>query len=331
MAGVDAVTGLLNGPRAQGAFLLRSSLTPPWSLHVRDRAPLTVVAVVRGEAWVVPEGGSATALHGGDVAILRGPDPYTFADDPATAPQAVIHPGQRCTTPDGAELAALGSLGVRTWGNDPGGATVLLTGTYQELSEICRPLLRSLPPLVVLRDEAWDTPLVPLLAEEIVKDDPGQQAVLDRLLDLLLIAILRAWFARPETAAPAWYRAQGDRVVGAALRLMHDDPAHPWTVAGLAAATSVSRATLARRFSELVGEPPMAYLTGWRLALAADLLREPDATVSAVAAQVGYGSSFALSTAFKRIRGISPREHRTQEAHRYAPVAATRPWGRLPA
>ena len=144
MAGVDAVTGLLNGPRAQGAFLLRSSLTPPWSLHVRDRAPLTVVAVVRGEAWVVPEGGSAITLHGGDVAILRGPDPYTFADDPATAPQAVIHPGQRCTTPDGAELAAMGSLGVRTWGNDPGGATVLLTGTYQELSEICRPLLRSL-------------------------------------------------------------------------------------------------------------------------------------------------------------------------------------------
>ena len=97
MAGVDAVTGLLNGPRAQGAFLLRSSLTPPWSLHVRDRAPLTVVAVVRGEAWVVPEGASATGLHGGDVAILRGPDPYIFADDPGTAPQAVIHPGQRAS------------------------------------------------------------------------------------------------------------------------------------------------------------------------------------------------------------------------------------------
>ena len=124
---------------------------------------------------------------------------------------------------------------------------------------------------------------------------------------------------------------RSDRVVGAALRLMQDDPAHPWTVAGLAAATSVSRATLARRFSELVGEPPMAYLTSWRLALAADLLREPDATVSAVAAQVGYGSSFALSTAFKRIRGISPREHRTQVARQSAPVAATKPWRRLPA
>jgi AraC-like DNA-binding protein len=87
-------------------------------------------------------------------------------------------------------------------------------------------------------------------------------------------------------------------------------PARPWTVAKLAAETGVSRATLAHRFSELVGEPPMAYLTGWRLALAADLLREPAATVGSVARQVGYGSSFALSTAFKRVRGIASKQHR---------------------
>ena len=93
---------------------------------------------------------------------------------------------------------------------------------------------------------------------------------------------------------------------------MHNDPAHPWTVASLAAETGVSRAALARRFHDLVGEPPMTFLTGWRLALAADLLREPDATVGAVAQKVGYGSPFALSTAFKRVRGISPQEHRVR-------------------
>lgn len=81
-------------------------------------------------------------------------------------------------------------------------------------------------------------------------------------------------------------------------------------MASLAARTGVSRAALARRFTELVGEPPMSYLTEWWLTLAADLLREPDNTVGAVAQQVGYGSSFALSTAFKRVRGVSPREHR---------------------
>ena len=134
--------------------------------------------------------------------------------------------------------------------------------------------------------------------------------MLDRLLDVLLIAVLRAWFARPEGQAPGWYRAAADPVVGPALQLLHEDPAHPWTVATLARATRVSRSELARRFTDLVGEPPMAYLTDWRLALAADLLLEPGATIGSVAPQVGYGSAFALSAAFKRVRGVSPQQHR---------------------
>jgi AraC-like DNA-binding protein len=138
--------------------------------------------------------------------------------------------------------------------------------------------------------------------------------VLDRLLDLLLIAVLRAWFARPDADAPGWYRAYSDPVVGKALRLIHDDPAHQWTVADLAAEAGVSRAAFARRFTELVGEPPMAFLTDWRLSLAADLLLEPDATIGSVAYQVGYATPYALSTAFKRVRGVSPRQHRLAAA-----------------
>ncbi|GIG56733.1 AraC family transcriptional regulator [Longispora fulva] len=307
---MDALTGLLDGPRARGAFLLRSVLDPPWSVRVEDRAPLTVVAMVRGTAWIVPEGGAPVRLGPGDVAVTRGPDPYTVADDPGTPPQVVIHPGQRCATPDGVDLAQAMHLGVRTWGNSPDGAAVMLTGTYQLDGAVSRRLLDALPTLLVLADDAWDCPVVPLLAAEIVKDEPGQEAVLDRLLDLLLIAVLRAWFSRPEAAAPAWYRALGDPVVGRALRMLHNNPAHPWTVAGLASETGLSRAALARRFTDLVGEPPMAFLTGWRLALAADLLREPEVTVGAVARQVGYGSAFALSTAFKRVHGVSPQQHR---------------------
>jgi len=307
---MDAIAGLLDGPRARGAFLLRSSMNPPWSLRIQDEAPLTLMAVVRGEAWVVADGRPAVRLGQGDVAIVGGPDPYIVADDPATPPQAVIHPGQRCTTPEGQELRQMTELGVRAWGNSPDGRTVLLTGTYLLDSEVSQRLLRALPALLVLRDGDWDCPLIPLLADEIVKDEPGQEAVLDRLLDLLLIAVLRAWFARPEAAAPGWYRAYADPVVGRTLRLLHHNPAHPWTVAELASAARVSRASLARRFSELVGEPPMTFLTGWRIALAADLLREPDTTIGAVAARVGYGSPYALSTAFKRVRGISPQQHR---------------------
>ncbi len=168
-------------------------------------------------------------------------------------------------------------VGVRTWGNSTDGETVMLTGSYQLEGEVSGRLLRALPPLLVLRGEDWDSPLIGLLADEIVKDEPGQEAVLDRLLDLLLIAVLRAWFARPEAEAPGWYRAHGDPIVGPALRALHHDPAHPWTVAELADRSGVSRAALARRFNDLVGEPPMSFLTGWRIALAADLLQEPGA------------------------------------------------------
>jgi AraC-like DNA-binding protein len=307
---MDAIAGLLDGPRAREAFLLRCSMNPPWSLRIQDEAPLSVAAVVRGTAYVVPDDGEPVAMHEGDVAIFRGPDHYTVADHPATPPQAIIHPGQRCTTVDGEELVDQWSLGVRTWGNSPDGATVMLTGTYELEGEVSRRLLRALPALVVLREQEWDCPVVPLLADEIVKDAPGQEAVLDRLLDLLVIAVLRAWFARPEADSPDWYRAYRDPVVGHALRLLHHNPAHAWTVAELARETGASRAALARRFGELVGEPPMAFLTGWRIALAADLLLEPGATIGSVAERVGYGSPFALSTAFKRVRGISPKEHR---------------------
>jgi AraC-like DNA-binding protein len=307
---MDAVAGLLDGPRARGAFLLRSQLDPPWSMRIEDEAPLCLVAITRGEAWLVPKNDEALRLHPGDVAVIRGPDPYVLADDPQTAPQVVILPGQRCETPDGAEVPLMTYMGVRTWGNSPVGSTVILNGTYELEGDVSQRLLKALPQLLVLSGDAWESPLVGLLAEEVVKDDPGQEAVLDRLLDLLLIAVLRAWFSRPDAEAPAWYRAYSDPVVGKALRMIHNDPAHPWTVAELAAEAGVSRAALARRFTELVGEPPMTFLTEWRLSLAADLLLEPEATIGSVAYEVGYGSPFALSTAFKRVRGISPQQHR---------------------
>lgn len=307
---MDFLAGLLDGPRARGAFLLRSLLEPPWSLRIRDEAPLTLVAMVEGDAWIVLDRREPVRLSQGDIAIVRGPTHYTIADSPDTPPQVIVHPGQVCTTVYGDDLALSMNLGVRTWGNSAKGSHVLLTGTYEEVGEISQRLLDALPELILLCCGEWDSPLVPLLADEIVKDEPGQGAVLDRLLDLLLIAVLRTWFSRPDVEAPAWYRANSDPIVGPALRALHNNPSHPWTVGSLAASIGVSRATLARRFTELVGEPPMTFLTSWRLALAADLLRQPDTTVGAVARQVGYSTPFALSTAFKRVHGISPQQHR---------------------
>ena len=306
---MDAMAGLLDGPRARGAFLLRALMSAPWSVRIQDEAPLSLVAMVSGEAWVLTDDGRRLPIGPGDVLVAKGPDHYTVADDPDTAPQVVIHPDQRCTTLDGDEVE-MDYLGVRTWGNDAAGPTEMLIGTYRLSGEVSSRMMAALPNLIVLAEDDWDSRLIPLLRSEVDRDLPGQEVVLDRLLDLVLIAILRAWLDRPDSGAPGWYNAQTDPVVGKALRLMYDDPSEQWTVASLATTVGVSRAALARRFQELVGEPPMAYLTSWRLTLAADLLREPDMTIGAVARQVGYGSAFALSAAFKRVRGISPQEHR---------------------
>ncbi|MEV8390089.1 MULTISPECIES: AraC family transcriptional regulator [unclassified Streptomyces] len=308
---MDTLTGLLEGPKARGAFLLKSVFSPPWSLRVEDRAPISVVTMVRGDAWVLPDSGRPVRLCPGDVAVMRGPDAYTIADRPDTPVQIVVGPEQRCNTTEGEDVTDTMALGVRTWGDDSrAGSSVMLSGTYQAPSEIGRRLLAALPVLLVRPAEVGDNPLVRILADEIGKDEIGQELVLDRLLDLLLVSVLRAWLAIPESGAPAWYRAQSDPVVGPALRLLHEQPGKAWTVASLADNVGVSRAGLARHFTTLVGEPPMAYLTEWRLTLAADLLREPDATVATVARRVGYSGAFALSAAFKRVRGLSPQEFR---------------------
>jgi AraC-like DNA-binding protein len=310
---MDALAGLLEGPRARGAFLLRTVMTAPWSIRIEDEAPLTIVAIVRGSAWIVSDVDRAPVrLEGGDVALVRGAAHYVVADSATTSPHVIIHPGQRCTTVAGDDLAEAMSLGVRTWGNAPdAGETVMLTGTYQEQFMTSRRLLDALPPVVLVCRNRADRVIVDLLAREIGREGFGQAMVLDRLLDLLVVATLRSWFDEAGVDAPAWWTASNDPVVGPVLRLLSNNPEQPWTIALLAREVGVSRANLARRFNELVGEPPIAYLTNWRLSLAADLICEREATVGSVAHAVGYGSPFALSTAFKRHYGVSPFQYRT--------------------
>ena len=285
-------------------------MTPPWSLRILAESPLTLNAVVAGEIWIVHDNGQTVRLREGDVAVTSGRDHYTVAGDPETEPQIIIHPGQRCCSPDGLSVEDELMHGVRTWGNDPEGSTVFVVGAYESGGDLSDRLLRALPPLLSLPKEEWESPLFKVLCDEVVEDRPGQAAVLDRLIDLLLMRVLRAWFTRDETHQPAWYRSHTDPVVGRALDILHEDPARRWTLAELARETGVSRAALARRFREVVGESPIAFLTEWRLALAADLLCEPDATIGTVAPLVGYSSPYALSTAFKRVRGLSPQQHR---------------------
>jgi AraC-like DNA-binding protein len=289
-------------------------MDPPWSMSIRDEAPLTLICQTHGSAAIVGESSGTVRLGAGDVALTRGSEQYVFADDPATTPMVVIHPGQRCTSLSGDDLRFEMSLGVRTWGNSVSGATRSVICAYEGRSEVSARLLDALPTVLVLRTDEWETPLVDLLAAEAGNDGPGQEAYLDRLLDLLLIAVLRTWFDRDENA-PTWWHAEHDPVVGPALKLIYNNPAHPWTVANLAAAVGSSRAVFASRFTEQVGEPPIAFLTSWRLALAADLLRSSQATIAAVARQVGYSTPFALSSAFKRAYEVSPNAYRATASY----------------
>ncbi len=144
-------------------------------MRIQDEAPLCLVALTRGVAWLMPDEGNAQRLLPGDVAIMRGPDPYTLADDPGTDPQVIIVPGQECKTPDGEDVPLMQYMGVRTWGNSPEGSTVMLNGTYEMEREVSRRLLAALPPVLVLPADAWESPLLSLLASEIVKDDPGRR------------------------------------------------------------------------------------------------------------------------------------------------------------
>jgi AraC-like DNA-binding protein len=274
-----------------------------WSITVEDRAPLTVVVMARGPATFTGHHG-ATEVGTGDVVMVRGPAPYTFADTAQTPEDIYILPGQVCVDPHGRLLAEDMELGVRTWGNSRAeDATVMLIGTYQHETSVGSLLLSKLPVEAVIRD--LEPALIGLFAEEIVGDEPGQAAVIDRLLDLLVVRCVR-------TVLATSFGPSGDDLVERALRAIEEHPEHPWTVKSLATRVGLSRAALARRFVLQMGEPPLTYLTRWRLALAADLLASTDHTLAAIASTVGYANAFALSAAFKRVHGESPRDYRSR-------------------
>jgi len=306
---VDPLSSLIDAPRGRGSFLLRVPMARPWCIRIRDEAPLTVVAVTEGAAYFTRRPDPALPLTRGDLLLVRGPTPYDVGDAPGREPIAVIHPGNRSETPDGVPLDLPLSRGLRTWGNDPEGEDALLVGNYASVGEVGARMLDALPGSLVIRGDEWDSPLVALLLDQLEREGPGQASLLDRLLDALVVAAVQHW-ATTTDDLPPWLRAGDDREVAHALALVHDHPEAPWTLTSLARQVGLSRAGFSRRFTAVVGESPIAYLSAWRLALAADLLAGTDDTVAAISRSVGYTSPFTFSDAFKRSYGVSPVEHR---------------------
>lgn len=316
---MDVFADLFRGVRARGSTFGRSTLTAPWSLLFVDGAPLTLCTVLEGGGWILAEDHPPHQLSAGQSIVVRGPGTFRFVDDPATT-AAPLDCGAHCATPDGGGTAHRLGWNDCEPTNDAGAPTTLVVGAYPIDGDVGWRLLESLPPLLHIGPGGAASVAQGYIAAEVLHDEPGQQVVLDRLLDWMLVCALREWFDRVD-GAPSWYSALKDPIVGPALRLLHDNPADPWTVAALAERAGVSRSTFAKRFTDLLDEPPLAYLTSWRMSLAADLLGRLDGTtISEIAHRVGYLDPFAFSAAFKRAKGLSPSQYRMRVAGRaYTP------------
>lgn len=224
------------------------------------------------------------------------------------APTVTLRPGEAVLFPHGTAHTLRNSVNSRS---------EVVCGAYQVDQARKHPLFRDLPDAVHLAGGADRHPglyaSVRLLRDELAVAAPGQDTVLPALLDVLLVHLVRAWFTdRIGQQSTGWCVALGDGAVASALRVMHDRPGDPWTVQSLGAHAGLSRAAFARRFATLVGTPPLAYLTWWRLTTAARLLHTTNAPLSAIAQRSGYGSPYAFASAFKREYGMSAGRYRTQ-------------------
>jgi AraC-like DNA-binding protein len=170
------------------------------------------------------------------------------------------------------------------------------------------PLLASLPRLIHMRkmSSAWLDGFARQVAAESQLGRPGAESVLTRLAELMFIELLRRYLDELAPGQTGWVAGLRDETVGRVLALIHERPGHPWTLAELAVEAAASRSNLARRFAEVVGQPPMQYLTLWRMQVAANLLAQSEAKVATVGREVGYDSEAAFSRAFKKATGVAP-------------------------
>lgn len=305
---MDLLQEHLTRARASGGVFARTVARPPWGICLPGTIQLTIHAVIRGEAWLwldKPE--AATKLAEGDVALIRGGADHNFAHSP-NATCLTAHDFFRAEHLDDVQ--------------DPD-ATIFLCGAYQFAGDIGSQLLEALPTILTL-SHTHEDPLhdvITLLSRELEMTAPGKQTILDRLLDVVLIHAMRAAY-RDNPQSPRWYQASSDPRLNPALRAIHSDPSHAWTVPELAALSGLSRAAFARAFQQTLAQAPMQYLTEWRMTLARDHLRSGDLTLTQIAQRTGYTSPYAFAAAFRRHHGEPPGRWR-QGAHDNTDARAT--------
>jgi AraC-like DNA-binding protein len=294
---VDILQDHLATARASGGVFARSVARPPWGLRLPGTIQLALHTVLHGRAWLWLEDPSdALQLAPGELALVLGGPDHHIADKP----------GAPCSSPE-----AFREQHADDEHADHQAATVFLCGAYRFSGDVGRGLIQTLPPTLLLRAAAHDPlhDVIALLSQELSSPAPGQQTVLDRLLDVLLVLALRACFEQSPTA-PRWYQAASDPRLGPALHAIHAEAAHPWTVPELASLSGLSRPAFARNFERSLGQAPMQYLTDWRMTLARDHLRTGELTIDQIANRTGYTSPNAFAAAFRRHHGQPPGQWR---------------------
>ena len=326
---MDAFSEVLSGVRLKGAMFFSAEFSAPWRLstpHCRVLASalapgaahmLVYHFVVEGTARAGVEDGSDVELSPGDIVAFPHGDPHYLGAGSDANPLENAALFKRITSGDLSPMQAGG-----------GGAITRFVCGYLTLDPLLSgPILESLPPMLkvnVRTDRAglWLEQSILHLLEEAASDRAGSDAMLAKLSEALFVDTVRRHVAALPDQSTGWLAGARDPVVGKSLALLHKRPEHPWTVAELATTVGVSRSALVARFTRYLADPPMAYLTGWRLRLAAQALTSSSKGVADIAGAVGYESEAAFNRAFKRLFGVPPAQYRRQTRSSSARIGA---------
>ncbi|MEU8872915.1 AraC family transcriptional regulator [Streptomyces javensis] len=302
---MDVLAEVLRVSGARGAIGLILKAGGAWGQWLDSYPGAALHVVSRGTMWLHVPGEKPLEVQAGGAVLVS----------PGTA-HGIAGGSSMTMPPCDREVAARALAEGRALqlGSAPA-QTEAITLHYEQDPEVSTPVLTSLaqPIHVAARENAQLRRIVELLTAELAQPQIGTTAAVNSIVDLLFVQFVRAWLARhPEEGPGSWLGAMRDPVVRDALACVHAQPEHPWTTETLAAATSVSRATLARHFRSALGQTPGAYVTQWRIDLASVRLRDTDEPVESISNAVGYASPHAFSRAFRRARGMAPGEYRSR-------------------
>lgn len=297
LADVLAVSGV------RGTVAARIHAGHSWGWHADDVPGAAFHAVTAGTAWLGLPDQAPFQLLPGDVVLLPTGTHHTLS----SAPDATLNPVDPAVAARARATGDALQIGTGPF------TTHILCAYYDHDPAISTQVLTLLPPVVHLRADHGANCLddtVRLLARELAHPQIATTVVLNSLVDILLVQLLRVWLTTRPDHDGTWLGVLTDPLISQALTTLHQTPDHPWSTAALAAELAVSRATLSRRFLTVVGQSPGAYLTQWRMDLAARRLRDSDDSLETVARSVGYTSVYAFSRAFSRARAQPPGQYR---------------------